>query len=48
MNPASQLIEILSRNKRTAIIALIVAIIIATVILAVHAMSNQKPKEAIE
>ena len=41
----NQIIEILSRNKKTAIIALFAAMLIAIVILAMKAFSNPKEDE---
>jgi len=43
----SQLIEILSRNKKTALVALVAAIIVAIVILAIQALSKPKVEEEI-
>lgn len=46
MNEATtQLVEILSRNKKTVMIALIAAILVAIVILAVQAFSRKNSDE---
>lgn len=41
----SQLIEILSRNKKTIIVALIAAVLVAIVILTIQALNRKRPSE---
>jgi hypothetical protein len=43
MNPTSQILEILAANKKTVIVALIAAILVAIVILAIQAFNRKKP-----